>query len=117
MTGNNLIARVDFSRQFCDTSVHVTGFEGNNGHRGGRQWQARVRRQGYPPVTKSFNKIVEATRWTRLVESDMNYGAYESREEAEITSFAEALDRYSKEIRSVTGCPFAHFPQRSWKEQ
>ena len=67
-------------------------------HRGSHQWQARVRRKGYPPVMKTFETKAEAKRWARLVESEMDHGAYVSREEAENTSFAEALTRYAKEI-------------------
>jgi len=57
-----------------------------------------VRRKGYPPVTKTFDTKAEAKRWARLVESEMDQGAYASREEAEATSFAEALHRYCNEI-------------------
>ena len=67
-------------------------------HRGPHQWQAKVRRKGYPPVTKTFETKAGATRWARLVESEMDHGAYVSREEAENTTFAEALTRYAKEV-------------------
>ncbi len=67
-------------------------------HRGNHQWQARVRRKGYPPVMKTFETKAEAKRWARLVESEMDHGAYVSREEAENTTFAEALERYANEI-------------------
>jgi integrase len=52
-------------------------------HRGAHQWQARVRRKCYPPVSKTFGTKAEAKRWARLVESEMDHGAYVSREEAE----------------------------------
>lgn len=67
-------------------------------HRGSHQWQARVRRKGYPPVMKTFETKAEAKRGARQVESEMDHGAYVSREEAENTSFAEALTRYANEI-------------------
>jgi hypothetical protein len=41
---------------------------------------------------KTFNTKAEENRWARLVESEMDHDAYVSREEAENTSFAEALD-------------------------
>jgi integrase len=47
---------------------------------------------------KTFDTKSEATRWARLVESEMDHGAYVSREEAENTSFGEALARYANEI-------------------
>ena len=34
-------------------------------HRGSHQWQARVRRKGYPPVMKTFETKAEAKRWAR----------------------------------------------------
>ena len=67
-------------------------------HRGPHQWQAKVRRKGYPPATKTFETKAGATRWARLVESEPDHGAYVSREEAENTTFAEALTRYAKEV-------------------
>jgi integrase len=57
-----------------------------------------VRRKGYPSVMKTFDTKAAAKRWARFVESEMDQGAYVSREEAENTSFAEALDRYAQEI-------------------
>ena len=53
---------------------------------------AQVRDKGYPPAMKTFNTKAEANRWARLVKSEMDHDAYVSREEAENTSFAEALD-------------------------
>ena len=52
---------------------------------------------------KTFNTKAEAKRWARLVESEMDHGAYVSREEAENTSFVEALTRYAKEITPRKG--------------
>ena len=67
-------------------------------HRGSHQWQARVRRKGYPPVMKTFETKAEAKRWARLVESEMDHGVYVSREDAENTTFYEALERHAAEI-------------------
>jgi len=49
-------------------------------HRGSHQWRATVRRKGYPPIMKTCDTKAEATRWARLVESEMDHGAYVSRE-------------------------------------
>ena len=67
-------------------------------HRGPHRWQAKVRRKGYPPVSKTFETEADATRRARLVEPEMDHGAYVSREEAESTPFAEGLERYANEI-------------------
>jgi integrase len=66
--------------------------------RGEHQWQARVRRKGYPPQLKTFETRVEADAWARKVESGIDGGTFVSRAEAEATSLSEALDRYEREI-------------------
>ncbi len=38
----------------------------------GNRWQARVRRQGYPDVTKSFQGRQDAERWARSLEAEMD---------------------------------------------
>ena len=57
-------------------------------HRGSHQWQARVRRKGYPPVMKTFETKAEAKRWARLVESEMDHGAFVSRVEVAARALA-----------------------------
>ena len=44
--------------------------------RTGNRYQAVIRRLGYPPVSRSFNTKTEATRFARLVESQMDAGTY-----------------------------------------
>lgn len=66
--------------------------------RGDLQWQARVRRKGYPVQIKTFNTRAEAEAWARLIESEIDRGVFVSRAEAESTTLAEALDRYDREI-------------------
>ncbi len=66
--------------------------------RGEHQWQARVRRKGYPAQLKTFETRAEAEAWARKVESGMDGGTFVSRAEAEATSLSEALDRYEREI-------------------
>jgi hypothetical protein len=67
-------------------------------NRGSRQWQARARRKGYPPVIKTFETKAEAEGWARMVESEMGRGVYVSREEAENTTFAAALGRHLADV-------------------
>ncbi|MBO9745963.1 site-specific integrase [Xanthomonas phaseoli pv. dieffenbachiae] len=62
------------------------------------QWQARVRRKGYPEQTKTFNTKAEAEAWARKIESEIDRGVFVSRTEAEATSLEEALDRYEREV-------------------
>lgn len=66
--------------------------------RGKGQWQAKIRRAGYPSLSKTFNTKVDAESWARLIESEMDRGIFISRAEAETTTLAEALTRYLTEI-------------------
>jgi integrase len=65
--------------------------------RGPYQWEVRVRRKGQPVTCKTFELRIEAERWAREIEGEMDRGVYVSRNEAESTTLSEALDRYIKE--------------------
>ncbi len=65
--------------------------------RGALQWEARIRKKGIPPVSKTFETKAEAEKWAREIESEMDRGIYVSRSEAERTTLKEALDRYIEE--------------------
>lgn len=54
--------------------------------------------KGYEPQTKSFRTRAEAEKWARLVESEMDGGAFLSRKEAESTTLLEVVNRYECEI-------------------
>ncbi len=62
--------------------------------RGSGQWQAQVRKKGYPTQTKSFRTRAAATQWVRSIEYEMDQGLFVSRNEAETTTVGELLDRY-----------------------
>jgi len=66
--------------------------------RGPYQWEAQIRRKGYPPQSKTFNTKAEAEAWVSVIESEMARGVWTSRVEAEATTLHEALDRYEIEI-------------------
>jgi hypothetical protein len=40
------------------------------------KWQARVSRDGYPDQVKTFEARVDAERWARSVEAEMDKGAF-----------------------------------------
>jgi hypothetical protein len=40
------------------------------------KWQARVRRSGQQPISKSFQTKQDAERWARQVETDIDRGSY-----------------------------------------
>ncbi len=66
--------------------------------RGDGQWQAKVRRKGYPVVSKTLETKAKAERWARSVESEMDRGTFVSRAEAESTTLKEVLQRYLNEV-------------------
>jgi integrase len=66
--------------------------------RGAYQWEAQVRRRGYPATSKTFETKVEAEAWASMIESEMSRGVWVSRSEGESTSLLELLDRYEREI-------------------
>ena len=61
-------------------------------------WQAQIRRRGLKPVVKSFKTKVEASRWARLLESEMDRGVFVDRSESERTTMSELFDRYLAEV-------------------
>ena len=68
--------------------------------RGDHQWQAIIRRRGYPDQTSTFNSKHEAEAWANGIEAEMSRGMFVSNREAEQTTLAEALERYWHELAS-----------------
>ncbi len=66
--------------------------------RGPYQWEAQIRRRGYPAQSKTFNTKAQAEAWAHMIESEMSRGVWLSRGEAESTTLNEALGRYLAEI-------------------
>ena len=65
--------------------------------RGPYQWEARIRKRGYPTTCKTFETKVDAEAWARQMESEMDRGVFVSRTEAEQYTLSECLDRYIAE--------------------
>ena len=61
-------------------------------------WQARVRRKGWPPQSKTFRTKTDAETWARSVESAMDRGAFVSSSAAEKTLFQDIADRFASEF-------------------
>jgi len=66
--------------------------------RGDAQWQAKVRKKGYPVQTKTFKTKARAEQWARTVESEMDRGVFMSTSIAENTLLSELIDRYLEEV-------------------
>lgn len=66
--------------------------------RGPYQFQAQVRRKGYPHQQQTFETKREAEAWATAIESEMHRGVFIDRSEAERTTWGEVLDRYAREV-------------------
>lgn len=76
--------------------------------RGELQWQAIVKRKGFPNQTKTWNTRKEAEAWARQIESEMDRGVFITRAEAEKTTVADLVDRYrEEELPKKRGAGFA----------
>ena len=66
--------------------------------RGDFQWQAIVKRKGYPLQSKTFTTRKDAEVWARDIERDIDRGIYIPRGEAEKTTVGELIARYRDEV-------------------
>lgn len=62
--------------------------------RGDYQFQAQVRRTGYPAQSKTFDSRKDAEKWVRMIEREMDTGTFIPRGEAERTTIKMLADRY-----------------------
>ena len=62
------------------------------------KWQAKIRRRGWPDQSKAFQTLEAAQQWARATERELDIGAFVNRNDAERTTFAQAAQRYIKEI-------------------
>ena len=68
--------------------------------RGDYQYQAIIRRKGFPSQTRTFETRKEAAKWARDVESKVDQGLFRDRREVEQTTLHDALDRYRRTVTS-----------------
>ena len=62
------------------------------------RWQARVRRKGYPDETQSFATRLDAEKWARSIESDIDRGQFVNVTEAQRTTLGDLISRYLAEV-------------------
>lgn len=62
------------------------------------RWQAKVRRDGWPPQSKTFRTRADAEAWARTVEREMDVDAFINRDDAEKTTFSKAAERYKRDV-------------------
>jgi len=61
-------------------------------------WQAKIRKKGFPPVSKTFLRRADAEAWAKDQEVAMQRGLWRDTTEAEATTLGEALERYLREV-------------------
>jgi integrase len=66
--------------------------------RGDLQWQAKVRRKGSPPQSRTFMYKEDAEKWVRAIERELETTGFVDRREAEKNTLAEVLKRYKQDI-------------------
>jgi integrase len=66
--------------------------------RGDLQWQAKVRRKGFPSQSRTFMYKEDAEKWVRTIERELETSGFVDRREAEKNTLSEVLKRYKREI-------------------
>ncbi|RQS67230.1 site-specific integrase [Burkholderia sp. Bp8963] len=61
-------------------------------------WLCQVRKRGYPHQSKTFAARADAAKWGYMIESEMARGLFVSSDEAERTTLADLLDRYTHDV-------------------
>lgn len=62
------------------------------------KWQARVQIKGHAAQSKTFINKVDAERWAKQIEVEIQKGSYTNPALAERTTFAEIIERYITEV-------------------
>lgn len=65
--------------------------------RGDYQWQAQIRRAGYPTQSKTFETRQAAEKWARALEREMDTGEFIPRDEAARTTIKRLAEMYEEE--------------------
>ncbi len=71
----------------------MASFRNRNG-----KWQARIQIQGHTTLSKTFINNVDAERWAKQVEVEIQKGSYTNIVLAERTIFTKIIERYIVEI-------------------
>ncbi|KVD50613.1 site-specific integrase [Burkholderia ubonensis] len=61
-------------------------------------WLCQVRKRGYPHHSKTFSARADAVAWGQMIETTMIRGLFVSTNEAEQTTVADLLDRYTRDM-------------------
>lgn len=66
--------------------------------RGEYSYQAVIRRRGFPSQSKTFETKGDAQRWARMIERDMDRGAWRDSAAAERSTLGDVLRRYLTDV-------------------
>jgi len=66
--------------------------------RGELQWQAKIRKKGFPVQSKTFMYKEDAEKWIRATEHELETAGFVDRREAEKNSLAEVLRKYRRDV-------------------
>ncbi len=66
--------------------------------RGELQWQAKVRRRGFPTQSRTFSYKEDAEKWVRAVERELETSGFVDRREADKNTFGDVLRKYQKDV-------------------
>lgn len=64
----------------------------------GSSWRCRIRRNGYPALSKTFGSKFAADQWARTIESEMDRNVFLDRTEADKNTLGDLLNRYKREV-------------------
>ena len=65
---------------------------------GSVRYRALVRKKGFPPLSATFDRKSEATRWARNTEAAIDEGRHFKGSEAKRHTLAELIDRYAESV-------------------
>ena len=65
--------------------------------RGNQQWQAKIRKKGYPVMSKTFDTKREAEAWAAITESEMTRDVFVDRSKSETTTLEDVINPYIRE--------------------
>jgi integrase len=57
-------------------------------------WQAKIRKLGYPPLSKTFDSKEDAENWATVKEAEMVRGVYVDRSKAERSTLGQVIEDY-----------------------
>jgi integrase len=66
--------------------------------RGELQWQAKIRKKGFPVQSKTFMYKEDAEKWIRATERELETTGFVDRREAENNTLAQVLRKYRRDI-------------------